>query len=177
MDCTCLKKLVWGAVELKQLLINGIQVWKSGYKNWVPVSVDTDGSIFNGCGYADGYRLSSSGVIKAYDASSATGFIPVSGGDVIRIGGCKWYDTTSAMNYLCAYDSNFANIGSCTPHEGGYIYGTQVYGTMTGTASVAVITLADLQNIAYIRVSFNDKTSNAYTGADIIVTVNEEITQ
>ena len=33
MDFSAIKKLTIGGVELKQLFIGGIQVWKSGYKN------------------------------------------------------------------------------------------------------------------------------------------------
>ena len=59
MDLTKLKKLVIGGIELKQLLINGVQVWKSGYKNWVKYSTEADGvTIYNGgLGYKNGYRM------------------------------------------------------------------------------------------------------------------------
>lgn len=49
MDFSTLKKLTIDGVELKQLLINGIQVWKaSSYKNLVTNSPDVDGKPYNG---------------------------------------------------------------------------------------------------------------------------------
>ena len=45
------------------------------YTNQVPLSVDTDGSIFNGKGWLESTRLSSSGVTKAADYVSVTGYI------------------------------------------------------------------------------------------------------
>lgn len=60
----------------------------AGYINQIPVSVDSDGSVYNTIGYKSGYRLSSSGTEKALAGSFVTGFIPVKAGDVIRIAAC-----------------------------------------------------------------------------------------
>ena len=43
IDFSKFKKLTIGGVELKQLFINGIRVWKSGYKNWVKFSTENGG--------------------------------------------------------------------------------------------------------------------------------------
>ena len=152
------------------------------YTNRVPTSIDTDGSIFNGTGYMENYRLSSSGATKADDYDCVSGYIKVSPGDVIRIDNAsdssyEWYDTSTA-NYLCAYNSSFGYIGGCTPQQGGTTYGdSQIWESMSLVDGVSVITLADLSSIAYIRVSGNVWIKNAAAyGPGMIITVNEEIT-
>lgn len=147
------------------------------YTNQVPISIDTDGSVYNGTGYKNGYRLSSSGAEKAADVyCSVTGYIPATGGDVIRIGGVSWYVDNNAANYLCAYDSSFNYIGAIYGQHGGY-YGTKIHSAYDISHSLSTITLANNVSIAYIRVNCRDNSNSAgVDGADMIVTVNEEIT-
>lgn len=63
------------------------------YVNQLPLSTDTDGSVYNGVGYKSPVRISSSGEAKSiteayYSASlGTTGFIPCSVGDTIYISG------------------------------------------------------------------------------------------
>lgn len=162
------------------------------YTNRVPSSVDTDkvsifGGDYNGDGkndgYLTGYRLSSSGVTKELSASAVTGYIPAKGGDVIRIYNCGFATNAHANNYICAYDSNLTFIGSLATMSGsndlsasgtniksGYEY--DVDGNVT-------LTLANLSDIAYIRVSSRGAevlTTIGYNPADMVITVNEEIT-
>jgi hypothetical protein len=152
------------------------------FTNQVPISIDTDGSVYQGVGYLLGYRLSSSGAIKADTAYNAvTGFIPAKGGDTIRIDKCDWFSPKS-VNYICAYDSNFTFIGAVTSNV--TKYGTQIHKSVTMDGTRATIELADVSNIAYIRISAladGDITGGAVTngwenGADMIVTVNEDFT-
>lgn len=147
-----------------------------GYTNQVPISIDTDKSIFNTTGYRNGYRLSSSGAVKAQDEfCTATGFIPAKGGDVIRIGGIRWYGNTgNAQNYLCAYDASFAHIG-CIYGQKGEHYGTEIHSAYELTTALSTVTLKNIETIAYIRVSCRTL-EEAADGADLIVTVNQEIT-
>ena len=60
----------------------------AAYTNQIPISTDTDGSIFNSVGYKQNYRINSSGDVVASGGIAAdcfaTGFIPVKGGDIIR---------------------------------------------------------------------------------------------
>lgn len=64
------------------------------FTNQIPISVDTDGSVFNGAGYKTASRLGSSGTVSDIANSSAsspvfvTGFIPVKHGDVVRLKNC-----------------------------------------------------------------------------------------
>ena len=185
MDFGSMKKLTVGGVALKQLLINGIRVWKAiTYKNWVPVSTDTDGSIYNGVGYKDNVRLSSSGGISgsAQNGSTTTGFIPFHGDeDIVRIKGVEWLNTyNSGHHYLNFYDSSkkFLDYTSSTIYSAGNMghvltvtrdaqgVETIVWNRNYGTTNTL---LQNVRKASYMRITARGK------GADMIVTVNEEI--
>ena len=151
----------------------------SGYVNQVPLSVDEDGNIFNGKGWIEATRLSSSGTTKECDYSSTTGYIKVKSGDVVRIRGAIFND---GSEYLCAYDANHTFLG--------YVCGTTL-STSIATAVcdeyLTTITLSNTNdNIAWVRVCIKmDGHEPWYDGSyDIaegpgrflVVTVNEEIT-
>ena len=114
MNLTNFKKIFINGVELKQLLINGIQVWKAiTFTNQVPISEDTAaGSVFNGVGYIENRRLSSSGSLSssAQNGSVTTGFIPWYGDTtVIRMKGVEWLNATANYNghfYIMFYNAN-----------------------------------------------------------------------
>jgi hypothetical protein len=153
--------------------------------NQVPISTDTDGSIYNGTGYKDNTRLSSSGGVSgtAQDGSVTTGFIPCTATDVIRIKGARWMgNPTGAHYYLNLYKSDKSHIHAVNSNNDGYkAYDATgagfVYNDATGitTIDLSQTTLApgggaEISGVAYIRL-------NAYgKGADLIVTVNQEIT-
>lgn len=151
------------------------------YTNQVPISIDTDGSIYNGVGYIDKYRLSSSGALKSNTYSVATGFIPAKPGDTIRIGGLVWHTDNHAANYLCAYDADFNYIGAT--YRVASTYGTRIWDTRELVDGVAIIKLlSTVTNIAYIRVSTIGEHESTTTGtptkqdgSKLIVTVNQEI--
>lgn len=190
MDFSAFKKLKIGGIELKQLFINGIQVWKAiTYINQVPISTDTDGSIFNGTGYKENVRLSSSGGISgsAQNGSVTTGFIPFPSGDatVIRMKGVEWLNaqpTYGGHFYVNFYDENkkivdsnnnrmespadgITHIVTVTRDENGVE--TFVFNQSYGTSNTL---LQSIRNKAkYIRITARGK------GADMIVTINEEI--
>ena len=190
MDFSAFKKLKIGGIELKQLFINGIQVWKAiTYINQVPISTDTDGSIFNGTGYKENVRLSSSGGISgsAQNGSVTTGFIPFPSGDatVIRMKGVEWLNaqpTYGGHFYVNFYDENkkivdsnnnrmespadgITHIVTVTRDENGVE--TFVFNQSYGTSNTL---LQNIRNKAkYIRITARGK------GADMIVTINEEI--
>lgn len=63
--------------------------WRIGpaYTNQIPISIDTNGSVYNGKGWIENKRLNSSGVVSdvgTYGYTGVTGFIPIANGDVIR---------------------------------------------------------------------------------------------
>jgi len=87
IDFSQFKKLSISGVELKQLFINGIQVWKSGYKNLIETATTDPGGteIYNGTGYRDGYRWSSSGGKETtYTSGRLSGWIPFTAGATYR---------------------------------------------------------------------------------------------
>lgn len=157
------------------------QIWKSGYKNWVKYAIDTDGSLYNGKGYIDGYRLSSGGGVSASDATTTTGFIPAKAGDIIRIKGYRWYTLATSAQYLIAYYSinNFAKVYTGTSQSR---YQTADFiESMEYANGISTVKLKDgVGGYDYIRLCTgsyddNDQTDGAATGANLIVTVNEEI--
>ena len=198
MDFSAIKKLTIGGVELKQLFINGIQVWKS-FTNQVRRSIGSDQQPFNGgLGYWNGQELSgSSGAQRAGTNYSCTGFIPVKQGDTIRIKGCNWY-STKANNYIVAYTADFGHWGT-TQTNGTHYYnstnnhnnqtienawGSGVGGMFDITSDVSTVVIGKDEDgytdgftkIAYIRISVRGDGTGKVDGADLIVTVNEEIT-
>ena len=81
------------------------------YTNRIPLSTDTDGSVYHGTGYATATRLNSSGAAVS-GGLTTTGFIPCKVGDVIRLHNVNLCKT--AANYaggsfrICFYDSSKA---------------------------------------------------------------------
>jgi len=75
--------------DVYKITCNGETLWESSYLNMVPSSKASDGTtIYNGgLGYKNGYRIRSGGAEGVLASSAHTGFIPVKGGDTIRISG------------------------------------------------------------------------------------------
>lgn len=151
--------------------------------NLVPLSTDTDGSIYNGVGYKDGVRLSSSGGVSstAQTGSVTTGFIPFTLTDVIRIRGAEWLSMTDADTghyYLNFYDSGKTFITNGSVPASGYAENyadalSVTYDEATGVTTFGInedSTFATtIAAAAYFRINAHG------SGADLIVTVNEEI--
>lgn len=153
------------------------------YTNLVPTAIDTDGSVFDGTGYRDGYRLSSSGSLSTQAGTTTTGFIPVAGTSVIRMGGIPWTpelptDGSSRSSYISFYDASFAVLGS---------YNVSVTSSAKSNAPRGIVTSAtvttDDNGVTTFTPVFSDASKIAYvrlngwgSGANMIVTVNEEIT-
>lgn len=189
IDLSTLKELFIDGIKLVELYINGVLVWAAKtFTNQVPLSTDTDGSIFNGVGYKDNARLSSSGGVSgsAQTGSVTTGFIPWHGdGDVIRLKGVEWMNANSKYGghyYLIFYDSNKKITGTNL-----YLYS----GTHSQSSHIVTVTrdtngietfvfnqsygdtnafLNGVRTASFFRINAHGK------GADMIVTVNEEIT-
>ena len=185
IDFSKIKKLTVDGVDLKSLAINGVQVWKSGYKNWVPYSINADGTIYNnGLGYKDGYRVRSGGAEGEQASATCTGFIPLRKGDTLRIyPKFRGLNTQNAISYA---NAAFQNIGQSTG-TGGYGIcegdNKSLFYPTTDENGISVLHLTtDLAaEVAYIRVTNQIEYASPYqplitTGAEMIVTVNEEIT-
>lgn len=149
------------------------------YINQIPISTDENGNVYNGTGYKDGYRLSSVGtnpVEKEAEGSTLTGFIPVSANtDVIRVKGVQLLKQTETQSgyrcYFQTYNSAKVGKGYSTPDHfadsspGCYDLS---YDETTGVYTIRMTGMST-EFPGYIRL-------NAVgNGADMIVTVNEEI--
>ena len=184
MNLSDYKKLTIGGIELKSLTINGVLAWKSGPKNLVKYSTEADGvTIYNGGkGYKDGYRIRSGGAEQQTAGITITGFIPFVKGDKLYIyppftGG----NTENTINF---YDASFACLGQIT--DGGSAYGICANnGSKFKSKVVNGVSVLDLSNntvsgvsdIRYVRIGNNiADASPISSGADMIVTLNEEIT-
>lgn len=150
------------------------------FTNLVPTSTDTDGSVYNGTGYKENVRLSSSGGVSSetLTGSVTTGFIPCTVNDVIRMKGATWLDNANPhLYYLHFYTSDKTFITeslSANNYDGAYANGVSItYDEEAGVTTFDVTDGSDfagrLTDAAYFRL-------NAYgKGADLILTVNEEI--
>lgn len=159
------------------------------YTNLVPTSTDTNGTVYNGTGYKDDTRLSSSGGVSssAQTGSVTTGFIPFKNTDIIRIKGAIWLGATATYGghwYINLYNSSktFIDGGGVAEQTYSSDAGTQaqlsvVYDATTGVTTFQIINPSGgtgvfrsaAKNAAYFRL-------NAYgKGANLIVTVNQEI--
>lgn len=163
-------------------------------KNWVEYAEDTAaGSLYNGTGYKDNARLSSSGGVSgtAQTGSVVTGFIPFKNTDVIRIKGAEWLDATTNHQghyYLNLYDVERNLVAQGSNTKAGSMasadyasYSTQisvVYDEASGVTTFQIIDPTGengsfrlaAKSAAYFRINVYGK------GADLIVTVNQEIT-
>ena len=179
LDFSQLKSLIIDGVELNQLYI-------SNYNNLISSAIDTNGTIYNGCGYIEGYRLSSSGALKEQSNTITSGFIPCAATSVIRIAGVVWLHNINynTYNYLTYYDSNFTMLGSINVNydAGGTVL--HPHGNLAIDTSQSVITVdengcttfqivfeegQDPSNIAYFRIN------GIGQGSNMVVTVDKEI--
>lgn len=177
MNLNDMKTITIEGIGMKSISINGVEIWREpkAYTNLVPTSVDKNGSIYNGKGYKDGYRLSSSGGVSSSPLETAThtGFMKVKKGDVIRIKVKGGFAQSGSGNYVCYYNSSFGLVKADYPETwvGGKFGKTETLEDgstlITGyTENQTGVTSA----VEYFRVSLNP-----CKGANLIVTVNEEI--
>lgn len=166
--------------NVKRILSGEILLWSGMYVNQVSISIDLDGSIYNGCGYVNGMRLRSTGALAANVNSSVTGFIPVTPGDTIRMSGWD-FSLNSNGNCIGVFDETFNILGSFTmiPAQYGVFKENadcKAYGFQSVTMENGIYTwvVPPLAAICYIRVNGYDN-ALTYPGPTMIVTVNQEI--
>lgn len=190
MDFANLKSLTIPEGEVAEITCNGVVLWQAIlFTNQVPISTDTDGSIFNKVGYIENRRLSSSGGLSgsAQNGSVTTGFIPWYGDTtILRIKGVEWLNATPNYGghyYIMFYDANKKSQGVNDYMSSQVVsYGdlnhiltvtrdangveTFVFNKDYGTSNSF---LNWVRSASYIRITAYGK------GADMIVTINEEI--
>ena len=188
MDFSTVKKLVIPEGEVTKITdASGNVLWQSGYTNQVPLSTESDGkTIYNGgLGYKNGYRLRSGGAEYALSWCAHTGFIPVKGGDIIRIGGMNFENVDGHSSAINVANSSFTNIGQCSTSSGNYgIFLESAY-VSYGEAAVKNakekegvwkwVVPPSASGVAYVRISCGSYNKVAADGSKLIVTVNEEI--
>lgn len=157
-----------GAVKQITRKSDGVVLWKSGPKNWLPLSTEADGKTLynNGLGYKSGTRLNSSASEVTLAGYGVCGYIPAKAGDIVRIKGVTWNSSTNTGGYFWTFNSSFTRLKSARPTASSQDLTASVDGN-----GVLVVQLASYNtSVRYIRLS-------AYgLGADTIITVNEEIT-
>ena len=164
--------------------IEGVAI---NYTNQVPLSIDTDGTIFNGVGYKDGYRGNSSGGLTALDGCAVTGLIPFNPAtDTVRVKGVNRSSTIPSgdFGYVAIYDKSKTFLAFSNPsgHQNtNFTWVNNNYGYVDEDGSY-VIYNPSLTN-CYIETYISSlKDSTGYirlcgqgTGKDMIVTINERI--
>lgn len=143
------------------------------YTNWLPLSVDADGSDFVGAhelggdGWEYGYKISgSTGNPSATDGAYVSGFIPTTPRDVIRIKNIAVYPAVSTNN-IVFYDENKARVYSAkNGADPTFNIGVRMDGDVYYFSGS---TFTDAANIAFFRFSCGGITE------ETIVTINEEI--
>lgn len=179
MDFPKVKSMTIPEGTVKKIEVGGVVLWKSGYTNLVPLSTEADGkTIYNsGLGYKDGYRVRSGGADAVLDKAVCTGFIPFVKGDILYI--YPPFTGQNSNNAINFYDGSYTNLGQIT--DSGARYGICVD---TGDAFKATLgdgvsvldlsnnTFSGVESIAFVRIT-NDY--NAVSGAEMIITKNEEI--
>lgn len=158
------------------VVITASAIWITNYVNQLPLALDTDGSIYNGCGYKAGYRLSSSGADEEMASMYTTGFIPCKYGDYIYLRNVTFqYGASSATNQrLSFYDAQMNHLGQTNANMAAGI-------TLNGESAVVL----DSKNI-YTQLAVGDgsidctnaaffRLNGTYIGEDSIITVNEPI--
>ena len=159
--------------------------------NLVPKSIDTDGSIYNGVGYKENVRLSSSGGVSssAQTGSVTTGFIQYTykAPFIVRMKGATWLGESAANSgthwYINFYDSNKTFLyGAASDAVGvsGNGYASQMQVSYDATTGVTTFDFSPsdgyngaiaqaVQTGAYFRLNAKGK------GAALVITVNQEI--
>ena len=83
--------------------------------NQIPLSIDTDGSAYNGGqGYKAGYRLNSSGQESALAGKYVTGFIPISKGQKVTLVNIHANTAAQDNNYIAFYAADKSLITGCS---------------------------------------------------------------
>lgn len=150
---------------------------ETNYTNQIPISTDTDGSIFNGKGWMENKRLNSSGApadTSDYGYTGVTGFIPISNGDILRTSANFISETGSTQQNICFYkgDKTFVDRKPYYNSQDSFNYSTIVINdddSITFTCDFSAMSLSG-KGIEFVRFSAAGITDGT------IITKNEEIT-
>lgn len=173
IDFATVKSVTIPEGVVTQISANGVVLWgaPAAYTNLVRTSIDTDGSIYNGVGYMDDYRLNSSGEIASKADACHTGYIAVEYGAVIRakVGTA---DETISGNYIVFCASDFAILEVATIST--LVKGSRA--TFAAQSDGRYLLTMDTANAGYTDLAYIRVSAPSCEGADMIVTADEEIT-
>lgn len=147
------------------------------YTNQLQLATDTDGSIYNGVGWAAGYRLNSSGTPDGYSGSYITGFIPAQFGDTVYLKNVTWQNgVSSGLNSgnqrISFYDANKNHLAQTNAIAlAGALNGIKDDSGIWTQFTLKNFSGGTLTNAAFFRLNCADITSES------IITVNEEIAE
>lgn len=147
------------------------------YTNQLPLATDTDGSVYNGVGWAAGYRLNSSGTPDGYSGSYITGFIPAQFGDTVYLKNVTWQNgVSSGLNSgnqrISFYDANKNHLAQTNAIGlAGTLNGIKDDSGIWTQFTLKNFSGGDLTNAAFFRLNCAGIT------AESIIAVNEEITE
>jgi predicted MPP superfamily phosphohydrolase len=153
------------------IVIEATAVGGQSVVNQLPISTDTDGSIYNGRGYTENTYLSS-GNVKTKSGVYTSGFIPFTADDTMYFKNCTMPDNNTNCRFSF-FDSTKTFCKDChwtTESDTDKIAIT--YGADGNIATLTITNKTFFESrggVAYVRFCCN------YLGADSIVTVNEPI--
>lgn len=158
------------AESVKQLYSDGIRliIVEDGYTNLVPKSTDANGNIYRGCGYLNGYRLTSNGGLAVSDNCCVSGFMPYTHGSTIRIVGSCGDVLTNGGQYVGVYDASY-NLVKMD-------YASSIVATWNPRADgLYEMTIDTSKMPAWSSAKYFRVSCLMCVGADMVVTVNEPI--
>ena len=138
--------------------------------NQIPISTNADGTIFNGTGYYDEHRISSSGNVSVNDRpqqyqSTCTGFIPCAPGDTVIMKNVYISGDSGSYNTRF-YNASFAFVNGMTPSmfynnitSSMIVFAPYDYDTTTHT--LYSFTVPAEPTIRYMRVTLTGHGANA----------------
>lgn len=154
--------------------------------NYITVAIDTDGSLFNGTGYMDGKRISTSDPDGAYSDKTGmfiTGYIPVKMTDIIRVTSSTW-GTSPSNAKITFYNAQFKAMAFYTANGfvstfNGYTSGLEGNITSLKSKDLQSVTVGD-DGMTTLNLVFGDEcTDVAYfrydgcgSGANCVITLN-----
>lgn len=171
----------------------------ANYTNQIPISTDTNGTIYNGKGYKEETRGSSSGAPSACTGGTNppffTGFIPCKKGDVIRLKNCYIHAHDGLNDFETIYGTGSFGMRFGLYNSSKTKIAVESWGNLNGNSNTTNVVsnytrVADssgspngkiyqftiaYSNTAYIRLCLAADVANGCTPADAIVTVNQEI--
>lgn len=133
--------------------------------NQIPISIDTDGSVFNTKGWIEGKRISSSGEVKSSTSYNMTGFIEIKPTDKLYIGSGIWNHEAGSSTYNCVagYKSDFSFINVFYDNSVGFTKNAD------GSYRYDLAQQSVLADVKYVRIVGDGIDDNS------IITINQPI--